>query len=210
MGTTKDDSPHTALSTYSSNQDNIMEIKGNTEPCPSNVREVHIVSGITPDDVEIVLNMAAASGVFSSDVMMTAEDMAWDSAYGDGNELHTFLKATVNESGAEKIIGFICYGPIRHWPGNHELYGITVDSKYRRLGIGSALMAEMQRQIVVNDGKHIFLETGTDRMFENARLFYEANDFVHEYRFYKQFIPTEGGVIYRLGIDAGTTDEHYQ
>lgn len=185
-------------------------MKMNTELHPDDVCEVRIVSGLTPDDVEIVLNMAAVSGTFSSDIMMSAEEMAWGSAYGDGSELYTFLKATINESGEEKTVGYICFGPIPHWPGNHELYGIVIESEHQRLGIGSGLVAEMQRQIAISNGEYIFLEIGTDRIFENARLFYEANDFVHEHRFFKQFLPTDGGIVYRLKIGTDTADKQHQ
>ncbi len=192
------------------NQDTIMEISTITEPCFDDIRGVRIVSGLTPNDMEAVLNMAAVSGVFSSDIMMTAEDMAWDCAYGDGSEQHMFLKAVTTESGMEKTIGFICYGPIPRWTESYELYGIVVETEYHRLGIGTGLVAEMRRQILAEHGKQIFLETGSDRIFEGARLFYEANEFVYEHRFYKQFPATNGGIIYRLGIDADLFDEQYQ
>ncbi|MCJ2164561.1 MULTISPECIES: GNAT family N-acetyltransferase [unclassified Pseudodesulfovibrio] len=177
---------------------------------PEEMREVRISSGITPKDVEPILNMAAASGLFSSDAMMSAEDMAWDSAYGNGEEMQTFLLAKVNEGELDRIIGFLCFGPIGHWPDMFELYGITVDPEFRRLGIGSALVAEMVRRVEEQNGKQIFLETGEDRAFENARSFYEANDFSQQQRFCKQFIPLEGGVVYHLNIDNEDSDKNFQ
>lgn len=177
---------------------------------PQEVREVRIVSGLKPEDVESVLNMAGASGLFSPDAMMAAEDMAWDTAYGDGGENHTFLLAKVDAGGTDLAVGFICYGPIAHWPGEYELYGIAVMPDYQRMGIGSGLVAEMTRRIVGRGGRRIFLETGEDRAFENARCFYEANEFVCERRFHKQFIPLDGGVIYRLDIAAEENDQQYQ
>ena len=177
---------------------------------PEEMWEVRISSGITPEEVETVLNMAGACGLFTSDAMMSAEDMAWDSAYGNGQEAQTFLLARVRDSGVDRVIGFICYGPINHWPGDFELYGITVDPDFRRMGIGSALVAEMTRRVADQDGRRIFLETGMDRSFENARLFYEANEFSRQQRFCKQFIPMEGGVVYRLTIETEDTEHNYQ
>jgi ribosomal protein S18 acetylase RimI-like enzyme len=187
-----------------------MDMTTNELPLKEDIQEVRILSGIKPDHVEDVLNLAAASGLFSSDLMMSAEDMAWDSAYGDGNESHVFLRAAINTSGAEKLVGFICFGPVLNWEGNYELYGIAVAPEFQRLGIGSALVAEMTRQITAEGGKRIYLETGDDRAFEGARLFYEANDYVMEYRFLKHFIPTEGGVIYRYNIEYENIEPQYQ
>ena len=187
-----------------------MEIVANEEPLTEPVHEVRIVRGIRPEEVEAVLNMAAASGLFTSDALMSAEDMAWDSAYGEGGAPHAFLLAKTSENGAERTIGFLCYGPIADWPGNHELYGIAVVPEYQRLGIGSALVAEMVRRIGTGKSQRVFLETGADRAYEGARCFYEANGFDREERFHKRFIPLEGGVVYRLNIDAGDDEPNYQ
>ena len=174
------------------------------------VPEVRIVAQITPAQVEEVLNLAAASGLFSSDAMMSAEDMAWDSAYGDGSEPHDFLLAVLGEQDGARPVGFVCYGPIPHWPDNFELYGIAVDPEFQRMGIGSALVSEMNRRVAARKGKRILLETGKDRPFEPARSFYEANGYEQEQRFLRQFIPVDDGVVYRLNIEPGEADPNYQ
>lgn len=199
-----------ASSMQKHDHENPMEATANEEARSGEIREVRITSGITPEDVEALLEMAAASGLFSPDLMMSAEDMAWDSAYGDGDEDHAFLKASISGADGTRLAGFICYGPVPHWNGNHELYGIAVDPQFQRLGIGSALISEMIRRVGVEGGKRIFLETGDSRQFENARLFYEANGFVMEHRFCKQFIPTDGDVVYRFDLDGDTAGEQYQ
>ena len=172
--------------------------------------EVSIKAGITPAEVEGILDLAATSGLFSSDAMMSAEDMAWDSAYGDGSEPHDFLLAVLGGPGEARPVGFVCYGPIPHWPDSFELYGIAVDPEFQRMGIGSALVSEMNRRVAARRGKRVFLETGTDRAFEPARGFYEANGYAQETRFHKQFIPVEDGVVYRLNVEPGEADPNYQ
>lgn len=174
------------------------------------VREVRIVSGITPEDVEAVLEMAASSGLFTPDAMLAAEDMAWDSAYGGSNEAHVFLLARAVEDAGDRVVGFLCYGPIPHWPEDYELYGIAVAPEYRRLGIGSGLVAEMRRRVADRLGRRVFLETGADESFEGARCFYEVNEFECEHRFRKQFIPVDGGAVYRLDVPAEEAGEQYQ
>jgi len=165
-------------------------------------QEVEISSWITPDDVEIILNMIAASGLFSSSEMDSAESLAWDSAYGNGSEPDIFLKATIEDAGREAIIGFLCFGPIPYWPGNYELYALAVEPEFQRLGIGSALLTEMNKLIANQSGSSIFLETKTDRSYETARLFCEANNFSPEHRFIKQFIPENGGIVYRCDLSS--------
>ncbi|WP_320007184.1 GNAT family N-acetyltransferase [Maridesulfovibrio sp.] len=165
-------------------------------------QEVEISSWITPDDVEKILNMIAASGLFSASEIDSAESLAWDCAYGNGSGPDIFLKATVNEAGNETVIGFLCFGPIPYWPGNYELYALAVEPEYQRMGIGSALLAEMNKVIAGKDGNSILLETKTDRAYETARLFCEANNFSPEHRFIKQFIPENGGIVYRCDLSS--------
>jgi len=174
------------------------------------VREVRLTAGLAPEDVEIILDMAATSGQFSSEALMGAEDMAWDTAYGQGTEMHTFLKATVSEPGETRTIGFICFGPIANWPNEYEMYGIAVDPEFRRMGIGTALVTEMKRQVSCVGGRRIFLEASMERASEGARNFCEANEFNQEHRYCKQFIPNQGGVVYSFLIDVDDDDKQYQ
>lgn len=110
----------------------------------------------------------------------------------------------------EKLIGFLCYSEIPHWPQNYELYGLAVTPEYQRLGIGSALVTEMKRKVAALGGRRIFLETGQDRTFEKARLFYEANDYTMEYRFFKQFIPKDNSVVYCHTLELNDEDSNLQ
>lgn len=157
--------------------------------------ELSVRSGISPDEVEIMLDMAAASGAFSPDSLLNAQDLAWGSAYGDGSEPHSFLRCNAS--------GFICFGPLPHWPGSYELYGIVVDQNARRRGIGSTLIAAMIKQVREAGGERILLETGSGPLFEGVHRFYEANGFECG-RFCKQFIPDEFGVVYRLDLPCET------
>lgn len=171
-------------------------------------QEVEISSWITPDDVDKILSMIAASGLFSPSEIDSAESLVWDCAYGNGSGPDTFLKATVNDAGQEVIIGFLCFGPIPYWAGNYELYALVVEPEFQRLGIGSALLAEMNGLIANKDGDSIFLETKTDRSYETARLFCEANNYIPELRYIKQFIPENGGIVYRCDLNLIADDLH--
>lgn len=162
----------------------------------SEVCEVRIISGVSPKDVDNLLEMAGACGVFSSEEISAAEDMAWGCAYQGNDASCYFVQARINTLEGGNSIGFICFAEIPYWPENYELFGIVVSPDYQRLGIGSALMAEMERMVTSYGGKQIFLETGKSRLFEKARLFYEANEYVVENRFLKQFIPKDDGVVY--------------
>ncbi|MBI9080102.1 MAG: GNAT family N-acetyltransferase [Pseudodesulfovibrio sp.] len=172
------------------------------EVLESDVCEVHITSGLCPEDVDSLLEMAGTSGLFNSEEMIAAEDLAWGCAYQGSDASCHFLQARINTPKTEEPIGFLCFAEIPHWPHNYELFGIAVTPDYQRLGIGSALMAEMERMVTTRSGKRIFLETGDSRLFETPRLFYEANNYTMEQRFFKQFIPKDDAIVYCRTIES--------
>lgn len=162
--------------------------------------EVHITSGVSPDEIETLLDMAASCGLFNADELTSIEDMAYSCAYQNDDKSCRFFLAKSVESGKEQPVGFICFGTIPDWPLDHELYGISVMQEFQRLGIGSALLAEMERHVAARGGERIFVEIPTDDDDDEIRDFYETNGFVEENRYRKQFVPKEGGLVFRLDV----------
>ncbi|WP_187170400.1 GNAT family N-acetyltransferase [Salidesulfovibrio onnuriiensis] len=156
----------------------------------------HIVQGLGPGDVHYVLDMTSEAGVFGSDELTTAEELAWECAFQGAEGSNCIIQARVDDNGADRPVGFICFGRIPRWDGNWELYFIVVDENYRGQGVGTALLLEMEDRVRAAEGQSIYLETGCGNAFEGARAFYEMNDFSIESRFCKQFIPEEGNVAY--------------
>jgi ribosomal protein S18 acetylase RimI-like enzyme len=177
---------------------------------PTAVCEVYISHGVTPEDVEPLLNMAAGCGLFNEDELATAEGMVWDCAYQGDSETCRFIQAKAADPDGHQLAGFLCFGEIAHWPDSFELIGISVAPRFQRQGIGSALLAEMERHIEARGGQRILLETESGRAFEGSRLFYEANGYDQEERFLKQFIPKDGSVVYRKDFESGDDDHDSQ
>jgi ribosomal protein S18 acetylase RimI-like enzyme len=167
------------------------------------VCEVYISHGVAPEDVEPLLDMAAACGLFNEDELITAESMVWDCAYQGDSDTCRFIQAKTTDPDGDNLAGFLCFGEIAHWPESFELIGISVTPRFQRQGIGSAMLAEMEHQIAARGGRRILLETERGRAFEGSRLFYEANGYDVEDRFLKQFIPKEGSVVYRKDFEFG-------
>ncbi|WP_229593813.1 GNAT family N-acetyltransferase [Pseudodesulfovibrio sediminis] len=174
------------------------------------VCEVRISAMITPDEIDSLLDMAGTTGLLGSDELIAAEDMAWGCAYQGEEAACRFIQARINTPDGEKPIGFLCFAELPNWERNFELFCIVVAPDYQRLGIGSALIAEMERIAMEWGGKRIFLETGEGRQFEKSRLFYEANGFAVESHFYKQFIPKDDGVIYCRTLEPAEDSQSYQ
>jgi ribosomal protein S18 acetylase RimI-like enzyme len=174
------------------------------------VREVYISNGVAPEDVEQLLDMAAACGLFNEDELSTAEGMVWDCAYQGDSDACRFIQAKTNDPDGHTLAGFLCYGEIAHWPDSFELIGISVTPSLQRQGIGSAMLVEMERQIEARGGQRILLETESGRSFEGSRRFYEANGYDQEDRFLKHFIPKDGSVVYRKDFESDANDRESQ
>jgi len=172
--------------------------------------EVRILTGVAPEDVESLLDMAAACGMFNDDELSTAEGMVWDCAYQGESDACRFIQARTNDPDGDSLAGFLCYGAIAQWPDSFELIGISVAPRLQRQGIGSAMLAEMERQVAARGGRRILLETEKGRAFEAAHTFYEANGYDREDRFLRQFIPKEGGVVYRKDFESEARERQAQ
>ncbi|MFH1913808.1 MAG: GNAT family N-acetyltransferase [Pseudomonadota bacterium] len=172
--------------------------------------EVYISTGVAPEDVESLLDMTAACAMFNNDELSTAEGMVWDCAYQGDSDACRFIQARINTPDGHTLAGFLCYGSIPQWPDSFELIGISVTPRLQRQGIGSAMLAEMERQVAARGGMRILIETESGRTFEAARTFYEATGYDREDRFLRQFIPKEGGVVYRKDFESDAQERQAQ
>lgn len=72
-----------------------------------------------------------------------------------------------------KTIAYACYGEIPCTKGSYDLYWIVTHNDYRGKGIGKALMAEVEKQIMGSGGRVIYIETSSKPQYKPTRLFYE-------------------------------------
>lgn len=100
-----------------------------------------------------------------------------------------------DESG--RVCGFIVYGPIPLTEKRYDLYWIAVDPSRGRSGVGSLLLARMERNIGESGGGHIYIDTSSTDGYRRARMFYEKNGYRPACRLENFYRDGDDRIIYR-------------
>lgn len=75
-----------------------------------------------------------------------------------------------------RFAGWICWGPTPCTLGTFDLYWMAVDPALHGAGIGTALLAEMERRIA-GEARLVVVETSGRPDYQPTRAFYEARGY---------------------------------
>lgn len=84
---------------------------------------------------------------------------------------------------ADKVVGYICYGPTPMTEGTFDLYWIASDPSVRGQGVGAALVSGMEGNLRRRKGRLIRVETSAMEAYGPTRGFYQSMKYVEESRF---------------------------
>jgi len=89
-----------------------------------------------------------------------------------GSPDYVALGATVDE----RLVGWICWGPTPCTLGTYDLYWMAVDPAAQAVGIGTALLREMEGRLA-GSARLIVVETAGRPDYRPTRAFYEARGY---------------------------------
>ena len=101
-----------------------------------------------PDEVEIALEVL-------------------DASFKPGQQDYATLGAELDG----RLVGWICWGPTPCTLGTYDLYWVAVDPSVQGAGVGSLLVAEMEKQLA-DKARMIVVETGGRKAYGPTREFY--------------------------------------
>ena len=94
-----------------------------------------------------------------------------------------------------QVVGWICWGPTPCTTGTFDMYWIAVDPSVHGAGLGSKLVAEMERRLA-GRARLVVVETGGRREYEVTRAFYLARDYEEVARVPDFYAPGDDQVIF--------------
>lgn len=118
--------------------------------------------------------MTRASPLFRPDEVAVALDV-FDAATGNGRRRDPDYR-TLGAVAEGVLVGWICWGPTPCTIGTFDLYWIVVDTPWQGRGVGSTLVAEMERQLM-GSARLIVVETAGRDDYAPTRAFYEARGY---------------------------------
>ena len=74
--------------------------------------------------------------------------------------------------GADKVIGYVCFGQTPLTEGTWDIYWIAVAGTWRGRGVGSLLLQHAEGEIIDGGGLMILVETSSKPEYQQAIMFY--------------------------------------
>ena len=147
---------------------------------------------VSPEDVVRVRDLVVSTGVFTDAEVAVAEELVQERlAKGDSSGYYFVFAER-----AGRTIGYVCYGPIACTVGSFDLYWIAVDRACQGQGLGRLLMAESERLIGAQGGRHIYIETSNRAQYAPTRGFYLHCDYGEVAVFHDFYAPGDAKVVY--------------
>ena len=94
-----------------------------------------------------------------------------------------------------RLAGWICWGPTPCTLGTYDLYWMAVDPALQRTGIGTALVAAMERRLA-GLARLIVVETAGRPDYRDTRAFYQARGYSVAATIADFYAPGDDQVVY--------------
>ncbi len=131
---------------------------------------------VNSSDPESIYRLTESCGLFYPEELAVARELAEESLSRGSASGYYFLFAETEGS----LIGYSCFGPVPMTSRRFDLYWIAVRKELQGRGIGKCLMKLTQSRIQDMDGKRVYVETSSRKLYEPTHMFYEANGFHKE------------------------------
>jgi ribosomal protein S18 acetylase RimI-like enzyme len=128
---------------------------------------------LTRSDRARIEEISRAVGLFREDEIAVALEV-FDEAVREGPSENPYFVLGADTEG--RLAGWICWGPTPCTLGTYDLYWMAVDPEAQGNGIGTALLAEMERRLE-GLARLIVIETAGREDYNGTRAFYEAQGY---------------------------------
>jgi ribosomal protein S18 acetylase RimI-like enzyme len=113
-----------------------------------------------------------AAGLFREDEIAVALEVFDEAVAAEPGNTYSVLGAQLDGH----LAGWICWGPTPCTVGTYDLYWMAVDPLLQGNGIGTALLAEMERRLA-GTARLILIETAGRPDYAATRAFYQARGY---------------------------------
>lgn len=141
--------------------------------------------------------LVAGTGVFRPSEVAIAVELLDRAA--DGDEDYRFIGAF---DGSE-LVGYACWGPTPGTEGTFDLYWIAVDRDRQGSGLGSQMLAYVERTLRAGGGRLIVVETSSRADYGPTRAFYERRGYTRAATLPGYYAPGDNLVIYLKDLTDG-------
>ena len=141
--------------------------------------------------------LTRATGLFREEEVATAVELLNESLNGDDE--YQFVGAF----DGDQLIGYACWGPTPGTLGTFDLYWIVVARERQGRGVGTTLLADVERRLATHDARLVVVETSSRGDYGPTRTFYEARGYTRTATIPGYYAPGDDLVIYTKDLTDG-------
>ena len=130
-----------------------------------------VLRELVPADRERIHQISRSVGNFRNDEIQVALEV-FDASCRLGQTDYETLGASV----ADRLVGWICWGPTPCTMGTFDLYWMAVEPSAQGLGIGGALVEEMERRLA-GSARLVVIDTSGRADYGSTRGFYASRGY---------------------------------
>ena len=163
--------------------------------------QVTRIGELTPADRERVAEIVAGTGQFSAEEIGVALEVFDDglgarrSALGNSIPDPDYQFVGAFDAGGT-LVGYACYGPTPQTDRSWDLYWIVVAKESHGRGVGSKLLAEVERRLAAESARVMLIETSSRADYRATRTFYESRGYMEAARIADYYAPHDDRVMF--------------
>ncbi len=96
----------------------------------------------------------------------------------------------------DELAGYVCYGPTPGTDRTWDLYWIAVDPVLHGAGVGTMLLAEVERRLQQQHARMLVIETSSRSEYDATRVFYRRRGYSERARVREFYAPGDDRIIY--------------
>jgi GNAT superfamily N-acetyltransferase len=123
---------------------------------------------LKPADKAVIIDILKVLPEFKPEEVVVAEELI-DACLEDPVQSGYYVLVAEME---DKVLGYICYGPTPLTRGTWDIYWMAVERDQQGRGIGAALMAAAETDIIRIGGRLAIIETSGQPLYEKTRRFH--------------------------------------
>ena len=149
-----------------------------------------------PADIRSVRELTTGTGFFRPDEVAVAAELVEERLAKGVSSDYYFWFADIND----KLVGYVCYGPIPCTISSYDLYWIAVDAGMQGRGLGRRLIAMAEASAREMGGKRMYVETGGKALYQPTRAFYERTDYFRAAEFPEFYDVGDAKIVYQKNL----------
>lgn len=133
-----------------------------------------IVRSVTPRDKDAVYRLIEQRGTFNDKEIQVAMELVEEALnHPEKGDYHVFCAL----DHSDRLVGYVCFGPVPMTDGCYDLYWIAVDEEFSRKGVGGRLLQRMEEFAIRKNARRIYVETSSTASYNAARTFYARHGY---------------------------------